>query len=52
MKPIDKKIEKDIKEGTIRDPIENLPSEWEEEDREIDGAKPDLGELEEDSSEL
>ena len=52
MKPIDKKIEKDIKEGTIRDPIEDLPSEWEDEDREIDGAKPDLGELEEDSSEL
>lgn len=52
MKPVDKKIEKDIKEGNIAEPIEDLPSEWAEEDREIGGAKPDLGELEEDSSEL
>ena len=52
MSPIDKKIEKDIKEGKIPKPIEDLPSEWAKEDREIDGAKPDLGEVEEDPSEL
>lgn len=52
MGPIDKKIEKDIKDGHIRKPIEDLPSEWAEEDNEMDGAKPDLGELEEDPSEL
>jgi hypothetical protein len=49
---IDKKIEKEIKEGRIPKPIEDLPSEWEKEDREIGGAKPDLEELEEDPSEL
>ena len=52
MKPLDKKIEKDIRKGNIPEPIEDLPSEWEKEDREIDGAKPDLGELDEDPSEL
>jgi hypothetical protein len=52
MRPIDKKLEKDVEEGHIPKPIEDLPSEWSKEDREIDGAKPDLGELEEDSSEL
>jgi hypothetical protein len=52
MGPIDKKLEKDVKKGRIRKPIEDLPSEWAEEDREIDGAKPDLGEQEEDPSEL
>jgi len=52
MGPIDKKLEKDIRDGNIRKPIEDLPSEWADEDREIDGAKPDLGELEEDPSEL
>ena len=52
MGPIDRKIEKDIKKGNIPEPIEDLPSEWEKEDLEIDGAKPDLGEVEEDSSEL
>lgn len=31
---------------------EDLPSEWAEEDRVIEGRKPDLGEIEEDSSEL
>jgi hypothetical protein len=50
--PIDKKIEMDVNEGKIPEPIEDLPSEWAKENREIDGAKPDLGELEEDSSEL
>ncbi len=52
MSPIDKKIKNDVKEGKIPEPIEDLPSEWAKEDREIDGAKPDLGELEEDPSEL
>jgi hypothetical protein len=52
MKPIDKKIKEDIKEGNIPEPIEDLPSDWEREDGEIDGAKPDLGEIEEDPSEL
>jgi hypothetical protein len=52
MRPIDKKLEKDVEEGHIPKPIEDLPSEWSKENREIDGAKPDPGELEEDSSEL
>jgi hypothetical protein len=52
MRPIDKKINEDIKEGNIPEPIEDLPSEWEKEDREIGGSKPDLGEVEEDPSEL
>lgn len=52
MHPIDKKIKKDEKEGIIPPLIEDLPSEYAKEDREIEGAKPDLGELEEDSSEL
>jgi hypothetical protein len=52
MRPIDKKIEKDIKDGNIPEPIEDLQSEWVKEDNEIGGAKPDLGELEEDPSEL
>lgn len=53
MSPIDKKlkeIEKDAKEGKIPKPIEDLPSEWANEDREIEGSKPDLGELDEDPS--
>ncbi len=52
MKPIDKKIKEDIKEGNIPEPIEDLPSDWAKEDREIEGGKPDLGEVEEDPSEL
>lgn len=51
MGPIDKKLEKDIKEGRIRQPIEDLPTEYEQEDDEIDGAKPDLEELEGDPAE-
>ena len=51
MTPIDKKLEQDVKKGKIPKPIEDLPSEWAKEDREIDGAKPDLGESEEDPSE-
>jgi hypothetical protein len=52
MRPIDKKLEKDIAEGNFHKPIEDLPSEWANEDDEIGGAKPDLGEIEEDPSEL
>ena len=51
MTPIDKKLEQDVKKGKIPKPIEDLLSEWAKEDREIDGAKPDLGEVEEDPSE-
>ena len=35
MKPIDKKIKEDIKEGAIPKPIEDLPAEYSEEDRKI-----------------
>jgi hypothetical protein len=52
MKPIDKKIEEDIKEGTIPEPIEDLTAEYAKEDRQDEGRKPDLGEIEEDQSEL
>ena len=52
MSPIDKKAEKDLKEGKVPEPIEDLPSEWAKEDIEIEGRMPDLGEVEEDSSEL
>jgi hypothetical protein len=33
-------------------PLENPPLEWADEDREIEDRKPDLGEIEEDTSEL
>jgi hypothetical protein len=39
---------KDLDEG----PLENAPLEWADEDVEIENRKPDLGEVEEDSSEL
>src|ERR1017187_3162546 len=39
-------------EGKTPKPIEDLPSEWAKEDREIEGGKPDLAEVEEDASEL
>lgn len=52
MKPIDKKIDEDVKEGKIPQKIEDLPSEWSEEDRHDEGRAPDLGELDEDPSEL
>jgi hypothetical protein len=52
MKPIDKKIDEDIEDGNIPEPIEDLPSEYSREDRDIEGRKPDLGETEEDPSEL
>jgi hypothetical protein len=52
MKPLDKKINKDVKEGKVPEPIEDLPSEWSQEDRVNEGRAPDLGELDEDPSEL
>jgi hypothetical protein len=52
MSTIDKIREKEVKEGSIPEPIEDLPSEWAKEDRQIDGAKPDLEEVEEDSAVL
>ena len=33
-------------------PLENQPLDWLEEDREIEDRKPDLGEIEEDPSEV
>jgi hypothetical protein len=52
MKPIDKKINEDVKEGNIPEPIEDLTGEYAKEDVHDEGRKPDLGELEEDQSEL
>ena len=52
MGPIDKKFKDEVKKGKIPKLIEDLPSEWAKEDREIKGGKPDLAEVEEDSSEL
>ncbi|HTB17028.1 MAG TPA: hypothetical protein VK708_02885 [Bryobacteraceae bacterium] len=52
MKPIDKKIDQDIDDGNIPEPIEDLTAEYLREDSEIGGRKPDLGETEEDPSEL
>jgi hypothetical protein len=52
MKPLDKKIGKDVKKGKVPEPIEDLPSEWVKEDVENEGRAPDLGELDEDPSEL
>jgi hypothetical protein len=33
-------------------PLEDQPKDWSDEDREIEGRKPDLGETEDDPSEL
>lgn len=52
MKPIDKKIEKDIKKGNIPKPIEDLPAERSKEDREEKHREPNLGELDEDPAEI
>ncbi len=52
MKPIDKKIDEDIGKGKVPKPIEDLPSEWSKEDRDLERREPDLGELDEDPSEL
>jgi len=40
------------KEEHSPDPLEDLPAEYAEEDRENEDRKPDLGEIEEDTSEL
>jgi hypothetical protein len=49
MTPKNKGLDKkDDPEG----PLENQPLEWADEDREIEDRKPDLGEIEEDTSEL
>jgi len=37
MKPIDKKIDEDIEEGNIPEPIEDLSSEYLKEDRDLEG---------------
>ncbi len=47
MIPVDKELKKKSPE-----PIEDLTSEYDKEDIEIEGRKPDLGEIEEDASEL
>jgi hypothetical protein len=52
MKPIDKKIKEDVKEGRVPQKIEDLPVEWSKEDRDLENREPDLGELDEDPSEL
>jgi hypothetical protein len=52
MKPIDKKVKEDLKEGNVPKQIEDLPSEWSKEDRDLERREPDLGELDEDPSEL
>ena len=49
MTPKDKGLGK--KDDSER-PLENQPLEWADEDREIEDRKPDLGEIEEDTSEL
>jgi hypothetical protein len=40
------------REGGSEDPLENQSLAWAEEDREMEDRKPDLGEIEEDTSEL
>jgi hypothetical protein len=39
-------------EDDSEEPLENQPLEWADENREIEDRKPDLGETEEDTSEL
>jgi hypothetical protein len=36
----------------LEEPLENQPLEWAEEDREMEDREPDLGEIEEDTSEV
>jgi hypothetical protein len=48
---IPKNNDLDIKDSK-EPPLQNQPLDWADEDREIEGRKPDLGEIEEDSSEL
>ena len=40
------------RKGEPEEPLENQPLEWQDEDRVIEDRKPDLGEIEEDTSEL
>jgi hypothetical protein len=40
------------KEDSKEPPLENQPLDWSEEDRELENRKPDLGEIDEDPSEL
>ena len=40
------------RERRLAENLEDLPSEWAEEDREIEDRKPDLGEIDDDPSEL
>ena len=49
MVPKDKEL--DRRDGS-KEPLENQPLQWEQEDREMENRKPDLGESEEDTSEL
>ena len=49
MKPEDSKLDK-IEDSD--EPLENQPLDWLKEDIKIEGRKPDLGEVEEDESEL
>jgi hypothetical protein len=51
MSPLDKVPGVDNDPSKLPDD-EDLPADWAEEDRQIEGRKPDLGEIEEDSSEL
>ena len=48
---IPKNQKRDRKEES-EEPLENQPLEWADEDREMEDRKPDLGEIEEDTSEL
>ena len=41
-----------VRKNDSEEPLENQPLEWAEEDREMEDRKPDLGEAEEDTSEL
>jgi hypothetical protein len=46
------KDEGPITKNDSEGPLENQPLEWAEEDREMEDRKPDLGEAEEDTSEV
>jgi hypothetical protein len=46
------KDEELLRKDVSQEPLENQPLQWEQEDREMENRKPDLGESEEDTSEL
>lgn len=48
----DKNKETKVDRDEDESPLENQPLEWAEEDLEIENRKPDLSEIEEDTSEL